>query len=96
MENKTNCISKSELPKMNAFQIIDVRTNEEFINQHIPNAIHIPLEKLEGKLTELPKNKFYITTCGKGGNRSIKGTEILLKNNFQANWLCKGTFGWFE
>ena len=91
-----NCISKAEVLKGNNYQIIDIRTTKEFNEKHIPNAIHIPLEKLELQSKMLIKDKMYITTCGTGGNRSIKGAEILLNNKFKVKWLCKGTFGWFE
>jgi len=34
-------------------QIIDVRTTEEFDNYHLPNAIHIPLNELEGNVGKI-------------------------------------------
>jgi rhodanese-related sulfurtransferase len=44
----------------------------------------------------LPKDKLYITACGKGGGRSIKASEILKLNKYNALWLCGGTLGWIE
>jgi rhodanese-related sulfurtransferase len=65
-----------------------VRTNEERDNGYIQNSIHMPIDELESKL--------YITTCGKGGGRSIKAAEILMKYNLTSQWLCGGTIGWLE
>jgi rhodanese-related sulfurtransferase len=100
MESSENCIAldilKQKLKNKNEIIIIDVRSNEEYIEKHIPNAINIPLDKLENEAKKFDKNKFYITVCGKGGNRSASGAEKLNKMKFNALWLCGGTFGWFD
>ena len=100
MKTPDNCITldilQQKLKYKNEIVIIDVRSNEEYNEKHIPNAINIPLEKLEDKAKTFDRNKFYITVCGKGGNRSATGAEKLNQMNFNALWLCCGTFGWFE
>lgn len=100
MEKSENCIAldilKQKLKSKNEIIIIDVRSNEEFNEKHIPNAINIPLDKLENEAKKFDKNKFYITSCGKGGNRSASGAEKLNEMKFNALWLCGGTFGWFD
>jgi rhodanese-related sulfurtransferase len=100
MEKSENCISldilKQKLKSKNEIIIIDVRSNEEYNEKHIPNAINIPLDKLENEAKKFDKNKFYITACGKGGKRSASGAEKLNKMKFNALWLCGGTFGWFD
>ncbi|MDF1517688.1 MAG: rhodanese-like domain-containing protein [Lutibacter sp.] len=100
METPENCITldilKQKLKNKNEIIIIDVRSNEEYIEKHIPIAINIPLDKLENEVKKFDKNKFYITACGKGGNRSASGAEKLNNMKFNALWLCGGTFGWFD
>ena len=100
MKTPDNCITldilRQKLKSKTEIIIIDVRSNEEYNEEHIPNAINIPLKKLEGKAKTFDRNKFYITVCGKGGNRSATGAEKLNQMNFKALWLCGGTFGWFE
>jgi MFS family permease len=76
--------------------IIDVRSNEEFDQTHIPNAINIPLQNLSQTIPNLDKNYQYITACGKGGGRSTEGAKLLTAANFKANWLCGGTHKWLE
>jgi rhodanese-related sulfurtransferase len=92
MEFTIRCVSKEELQGKSNYIIIDVRTNEERDN----GSIHIPIDKLESKLPELPKSKLDITTCGKGGGRSIKAAEMLQKHHLTSQWLCGGTMGWRE
>jgi len=96
MQTKTKCISKKEVQNKINYVIIDVRTNEEREIGYIENSIHIPINELENRIKELPKNKFYITACEKGGGRSILGAELLCKSDFEARWLCNGTAGWVQ
>lgn len=95
-----DCITPGEVKKnltaANRIQIIDVRSPEEFAEKHIPEAVNIPLDELERAFSQLDKNLFSITACGKGGGRSAKGAEILRQGGFRSNWLCGGTFGWFD
>ena len=64
--------------------IIDVRSSEEYKAGHIPNAININVDELEGKLNEIEdyKNKPVITYCN-SGKKSGKAAEILVNNGFQ-------------
>jgi rhodanese-related sulfurtransferase len=100
MEKSEKCIALDiliqKLKSKNDIIIIDVRSQEEYNEKHIPNAINIPLNKLEKEAKKFDKNNFYITACGKGGNRSAAGAEKLTQMKFNAHWLCGGTFGWFE
>lgn len=100
METSENYITldilKQKLKSKNEIIIIDVRSQEEYNEKHIPNAINIPLDKLENEAKKFDKNKLYITACGKGGNRSASGAEKLNKMKFNALWLCGGTFGWID
>lgn len=77
--------------------IIDVRNPEEYAALHIPGAINIPLQELEDRSIELSKKNIIVTACGKGGGRSARGAALLKQIGFnRANYLCGGTFGWFE
>jgi hydroxyacylglutathione hydrolase len=64
--------------------IIDVRSSEEYKAGHIPNAININVDELEGRLNEIEdyKNKPIITYCN-SGKKSGKAAEILVNNEFQ-------------
>ncbi len=93
-------ITKQELieliEKNEPLTIIDVRSDEEFLAQHIPGAINIQVDNLVTEITTLSKDRKYITACGKGGGRSEKGAQILSEFGLNAAFLEGGTFGWFE
>ena len=58
--------------------ILDVRTREEYENEHIPGAICIPNETIGAKeIPELPdKNQLILVYC-RSGNRSKQASEKL-------------------
>ncbi|WP_210365896.1 rhodanese-like domain-containing protein [Bacillus sp. REN3] len=63
-------------------EVIDVRTPEEFAAGHIPEAKLVPLQVIEGMLSELDKDKSYLVVC-RSGNRSAEASGILAENGFK-------------
>ena len=49
------------------YVIIDVRQPQEYLQEHIPGALLIPLPELEAKQSGLPKDKDFIFYCKSGG-----------------------------
>lgn len=56
--------------------LIDVRTAAEFADGHIKGARNIPVQELERKLRELPKDQPIILYC-RSGSRSGMALQIL-------------------
>jgi len=71
--------------------IIDVREDEEWRQGHIPNAIHIPLSQLAGRMSELEqyKNGVVITQC-RSGKRSSKAANMLKRAGFSQVYNMNG------
>ena len=61
--------------------IIDVRTPGEYRDGHIPGVANIPLDELERRLHEVPKDKKVVLIC-RTGNRSAQGTRLLRSKGF--------------
>jgi len=78
-------------------QIVDVRTNAEFQQKHIPHAINIPLDSLRDRLQELSREREIWVVCGVG-QRAYNATRILQQNGFRVRNLSGGmqTFNTFE
>ena len=75
---------------------LDVRTRQEFVNEgRIKNALLIPVNVLERRLTELDqyKEKKIIVYC-RSGRRSQVATEILINNNYNAFNMDGGFLAW--
>jgi rhodanese-related sulfurtransferase len=97
---KQSCISpdqvRKQLEKGGCIRILDVRSQAEYEERHIPGAFHIPLDALEKSVSLFDSKSILIAVCGKGGGRSAEGAEILRRLGFESSWLCGGTVGWFE
>ncbi len=63
--------------------LLDVRTQEEFSQEHIKGSLHIPVQALSDNLAQLQtvKNKQILVYCH-SGNRSVIASRILVKNGF--------------
>ncbi|UCH02593.1 MAG: rhodanese-like domain-containing protein [Candidatus Bathyarchaeota archaeon] len=61
--------------------VLDVRTEEEFLSEHIEGAKNIPVNDLVIRLTELNPNDEILVYCRKG-NRSTQTAKILVQNGF--------------
>ena len=63
-------------------RVLDVRTPQETAAGVIPGAILIPVDQLEGRLSELPKDGTpLLVTCAAGG-RSAAACEFLSSQGF--------------
>jgi MFS family permease len=87
---------KQALQLNKKIQIIDVRSQEEYEQGHIPNALNISLQELKDKISQLDKNFQFVTACGKGGGRSADGAKLLKEYGLNAIWLCGGTNKWLN
>jgi hydroxyacylglutathione hydrolase len=61
--------------------LIDVRTTLEYREGHIPGVANIPLDELERRMNEVPKDKKVVLIC-RTGNRSAEGTKLLRSKGF--------------
>lgn len=64
--------------------LLDVRTRDEFLKGHLPDALHIPLQELDTRLVEILKlNKPVIAYCASGA-RSDRATQFLKSKNIDS------------
>lgn len=98
IQKDNDCISKKEVEQLIAsgkkILIFDVRSKEEFKEQHIEGALNIPVDVLETETAGLKETELIVTACGTGGGRSAKAAQLLTSKGFNSKWLCGGTFGW--
>ncbi len=74
--------------------ILDVRTREEYNESHINGSTLIPVQELDIRFKELPRDKKILVYCRTGG-RSVIASEILVKNGFTQIYNMQGGItGW--
>ena len=76
--------------------VIDTRSVEAYVNQHIPTAISLPHKTMNEETTKhLDKEKLYICYCdGIGCNASTKGALNMAKLGFKVKELIGGIEWW--
>ena len=76
-------------------EVLDVRNDDEWENGHVPGARHIPLDQLEARGGELPKDQRIYVICA-GGGRSMKAATALIGAGLDAVNVAGGTNKWIE
>jgi phage shock protein E len=61
--------------------LLDVRTREEFHDEHLPGALNIPLQELAARLSELARARAVVVYC-RSGKRSAAAARLLEQNGF--------------
>lgn len=69
--------------------LLDVRTELEFNNGHIPGALNIPVDRLRSRLAELPRDRPIVAYC-QVGQRGYLATRILMQSGFNVSNLGGG------
>lgn len=62
--------------------VLDVRTPSEYMAGHIPGAKLVPLDEIEVRMNEVPRNVQTLFVVCQGGTRSAAACEILSKSGF--------------
>ena len=75
--------------------VLDVRPPEEYAAGHLPGAINVPVDRLEGYLSRLPKRKEVVAYCrGPYCLMSFDAVEMLRKRGWKARRLENGFPEW--
>ena len=76
--------------------LLDVRTQEEWIESHVEGATLIPLDELEARISEVPTDREVVVICH-SGNRAKVGRDILLAAGYPSvSSVSGGIQGWME
>lgn len=75
--------------------IVDVRTKEEYVEKHIPNALLLPVDSIsEMAATVIPdKTKTYFIYC-RSGNRSATAGSMLIQMGYTSIYDFGGIKDW--
>jgi len=77
-------------------QILDVRSDREWISGHIQDAIHIPLGELKARTGELSKDADTIAVCGSGYRSSIAASLLQADGFLKISSMDGGMTAWNE
>ena len=87
--------AKALLDKGTVF-LLDVRTPEEFRQAHLKGAVLIPIDQIEKRLGEIPKNRPILVYCAVG-SRSKAVAGFLAEKGYRDIYDMKdGIVGWYR
>lgn len=78
-----------------AFHLLDVRRDDERVIASL-GGIHIPLDQLESRVDEIPRDKLPVIVYCHHGVRSLYATQFLKFNGFDALSLRGGIDEWSQ
>lgn len=73
--------------------LLDVREDDEWAAGHAPQALHIPMGEIAGRLGDLPPDANLYVVCRAGG-RSARATAYLNANGWAAVNVDGGMQAW--
>jgi len=76
-----------------SYQLIDVRTPEEFASGHINGAVNIPVQELAQRMGEIQKDQPVVLYC-RSGNRSAQAATILDQAGYTGVYDLGGVIAW--
>jgi rhodanese-related sulfurtransferase len=76
-------ISPKELDQKKGIVLLDVRTDKEYEQGHVPGAVHIPYSEIGERIKKLKKDKELVVFCQNGSKSiwAIKRLQCLEKNS---------------
>ena len=87
--------AKEIMDSSEGYILLDVRTQEEYDESHIPGAVLIPNTEIEDRAgEELPDKEQLILVYCRSGNRSKKAAEILVKLGYTNSREFGGIMDW--
>ncbi len=75
------------------FQLVDVRTPEEYASGHIAGSVNIPVEELDARKGEISKDEAVVLYC-RSGNRSNQAAQILDRAGYTGVYDLGGIIAW--
>lgn len=88
-------ITAKDLAAMSSKTLVDVRSPIEYEVEHIDGAINIPLDKLETRITEVPRQGDLVVIC-RSGKRAERGAYTLAGQGYNPKVLSGGMLAWRE
>ncbi|MBP1755730.1 MAG: NAD(FAD)-dependent dehydrogenase, partial [Firmicutes bacterium] len=92
LEGRSHIVTWNDIKtlKPEEYILVDVRSEEEYLNGHVDGALNIPVDGLRDRLSELDQNKTIVEYC-QVGLRGYVADRILSQNGYK---VCNVTGGY--
>ncbi|MCM2359565.1 MAG: rhodanese-like domain-containing protein [Geobacteraceae bacterium] len=93
--NITSAQAKPLLDKGSVF-LLDVRTPQEYQQARLNGAVLIPIDQVERRLGEIPKNKTILVYCAVGSRSNLVAGFLAEKGFREVYNMSDGIVGWYR
>ena len=94
-KNITAAEARKIMEEESEYMIVDVRTEEEYEEKHIPGAVLVPSEDIKaGELDALPDKEETLLVYCYAGRRAEDCASILAKNGYKHVYNFGGILDW--
>ncbi len=84
-------LTPRDLNQKKGMMLLDVRTDKEYEQGHIPGAVHVPLADIGDRVKKLKKDKELVVYC-RSGNQSIWAIKRLMGMGYKNLYNLKGGY----
>jgi hydroxyacylglutathione hydrolase len=74
--------------------LLDVRQTTEFVDGHVPGAVHLFAGDLQDRLASLPRDRAIVTMCASGFRSSIASSLLRSAGFTDVSWVSNGFPAW--
>jgi rhodanese-related sulfurtransferase len=64
--------------------LLDVRTADEYASGHLDRAVLLPVQELEGRMSEVPRDRPVVVYC-RSGARSAAAASMLVRAGYRVH-----------
>ncbi|GAB7025719.1 rhodanese-like domain-containing protein [Geotalea toluenoxydans] len=88
--------AKGLLSKGKNVFLLDVRTPDEYRQAHLRGAVLIPVNEIERRLREVPKNRPVVVYCAVGSRSGMVAGYLAGKGYSEVYNMSDGIVGWYR
>jgi len=88
--------AKKIIEKKKNVYLLDVRTSEEFRQARMKGGVLIPINEIERRLVEVPKNRPILVYCAVGSRSNLVAKYLVNKGYGEVYNMVDGLVGWYR
>jgi rhodanese-related sulfurtransferase len=92
----TSTEAKAIIDRSKNAYLLDVRTPDERRQGYIAGSVLIPIDQVERRITEIPRNRPVIVYCAVGSRSRSVAQALAMKGYPEVYNMKDGVFGWYR
>lgn len=95
-QNIMSTEAKGIIDKKRNVYLLDVRTPDEYRQARLKGAVLIPINEIEKRFKEIPKNRLVVIYCAVGTRSNLVASFLASKGYEEVYNVTDGIVGWYR